>query len=276
MHADLMRTPGQNMHVQKRRVFQVFQQRPLRHRLATGGVHSHALAVLCAAGDGLFHPPGRLAHAPVHHGQIMLFHRARAQLVAQALMRQVVFGHHEKAAGILVQPVHDAGPLHPANAAEILHVIEQGVDQRAAFIARGGMHHHAARLDHHGQVRILIEDFKRDVLLLHGRFPGVGHGQLQRVSRGNLEGGLLARRAVDQAQPLLNPPGRLRPAGSAHLRRQQVQTRLFPGYRRNLLHMPYASFQSCGRNSRLAAIIATPAQMAISATLHTNQGKNGK
>ena len=199
MHADLMRAPGQDMHIQQRRVFQVFQQRPLRHRLAPGGVHGHALAVLRAAGNGLVHPSGRLAHASVHHGQIVLFHRARAQLVAQALMRQVVFGHHEQAAGILVQPVHDAGPLHPADAAEVLHVVEQGVDQRAAFIARGGVHHHAARLDHHGQIRVLIEDFKRNIFLFHGRFLCVGHGQLQRVPRADLEGGLFARHAVDLA-----------------------------------------------------------------------------
>ncbi len=42
------------------------------------------------------------------------------ELRGQRLMRRIILGDHQQAARILVEPVHDAGPPHPANAGEAL------------------------------------------------------------------------------------------------------------------------------------------------------------
>ena len=62
-------------------------------------------------------------------------------------MRGVVLGDHHQAGGVLVEPMHDAGPPHAADAGQARAAMgDQRVDQRAGLVACRGMHDKARRL----------------------------------------------------------------------------------------------------------------------------------
>ena len=139
-------------------------------------------------------------------------------------MGLIVLSDHQKAAGVLVQPVNDARALHSADAAQIVHGVQQGIDQRAGLVARSGMHHHAAGLVDHGHVLVLIKDLQRNVFLFYGQFHRVGHGQLHVVAGRYPIAGLTANDFIHSAKSLLDPLGRLRAAAFAHFRGDHIQT----------------------------------------------------
>ena len=93
----------------------------------------------------------------------------------------VGLGHHHQAGGVLVEPVHDAGPLDAADAAEAVAAMgDQRIDQRALRVAGGRMHHQACRLVDHDERVVLVDDIERDVLARgaggRGRRQGDGDG----------------------------------------------------------------------------------------------------
>ena len=55
------------------------------------------------------------------------------------------------------------GPDFAADAAQILDVMEQRVDQRAAGVAGGRMHDHAGRLVDDDEVGVVEEDLERQI-----------------------------------------------------------------------------------------------------------------
>ena len=156
----------------------------------------------------------------------MLFHGAFLQLGAQRQVRRVVLGDQQHPAGVLVQPVHDAGSLHPADAGQVGDGEQQGIDQRAGFVARRGMHHHAAGLVDHRQILVLIEKLDGNFFFFHGRLHRVGDVRLHTVARVHGRPGLERGMAVDPAKPGCNPSGRLRARRACALRHQQVQPRV--------------------------------------------------
>ncbi len=80
-------------------------------------------------------------------------------------MGGVGLGHHHQAGGVLVEPVHDAGPLDAADAGQAVAAMgDQRVDQRALGVAGGRMHHQARRLVDHDQRVVLVDDIERDRL----------------------------------------------------------------------------------------------------------------
>ena len=83
---------------------------------------------------------------------------------ASASCAAIVLGDDHHARGALVQPVHDARPQLAADAAEIRHVVEQRVDQRARRVAGGRVHDHPGRLVHDDDVGVLVEDGEREIL----------------------------------------------------------------------------------------------------------------
>ena len=54
--------------------------------------------------------------------------------------------------------MHDARPHLAADAAQVVHVVEQGVHERAARVARGRVHDHAGGLVDDDHVVILVQD----------------------------------------------------------------------------------------------------------------------
>ena len=77
----------------------------------------------------------------------------------------VIFGHHQQAAGVLVNTVHNAGADGAANAGQLPRtVVEQRIDQRAVRVAGCRVDNHPLRLVDHQKVVILIDNIQRDVL----------------------------------------------------------------------------------------------------------------
>ena len=59
-------------------------------------------------------------------------------------MRPVVLGDDYQPAGFLVEPVHDARPFDAADTRQAVAAMgDQGVDQGAGPVARGGVHDEA-------------------------------------------------------------------------------------------------------------------------------------
>ena len=85
------------------------------------------------------------------------------ELSGQCCMGAVGFGGHQQAAGLLVQPVHDAGPAHPANAGKTVAAMrQQGMHQCTLPVTGGGMHDQPGRLVDDDQLAIFISHIKRD------------------------------------------------------------------------------------------------------------------
>ena len=77
-------------------------------------------------------------------------------------MSPVMFGDHQQAGRVLVEPVHDArSPLAAYAGQAVAAMGDQGVDQRAILIAGGRVNNHAGGLVDHNQVVVLIDDIER-------------------------------------------------------------------------------------------------------------------
>ena len=176
VHADLVRPPGQNVDVQQRHVPPARKHRPVRNRRAAFGVNCHFLAVFLAPRDGLVDAPAVLPQIPFNQRAVVLLHLPLLQLAAEGELALVVLCHEQQTAGVLVQPVDDAGAQFAADAAQVVKVVQERVDERAVLIAGGGVNDHAAGLQDDGEVGILIENCERD-------FLRDGHGGLRRGNR---------------------------------------------------------------------------------------------
>ena len=70
----------------------------------------------------------------------------------------------------------DAGAQFAADAAQVVKVVQERVDERAVLIAGGGVNDHAAGLQDDGEIVILIENCERN-------FLRDGHSGLRRGNR---------------------------------------------------------------------------------------------
>ena len=119
-------------------------------------------------------------------GEIFAHERAFAAVIgelrAQPLMRAVVLGDDQKAGGVLVEPVHDARPLHAADAGErVAAMRDQRVDQCAGRMPGRRMHHEAARLVDDDEIVVLVDDIERDIFALRLRIVRRRHVDHDRV-----------------------------------------------------------------------------------------------
>ena len=92
---------------------------------------------------------------------VLLLDLAILKLPGELGVRGVVLGDDHQARRPAIEPVHDPRPLLAADAAEIVHVMEQRVDQRAGRMAGGRMHDHPGRLVDHDEVAVLVENRQR-------------------------------------------------------------------------------------------------------------------
>ncbi len=126
-------------------------------------------------------------HAP-DEGEIAALQRAGAAVIGelrgQPPVRAVGLGDDHQAGGVLVEPVHDARPLHAADAGQAVAAMgDQRVDQRARPVAGGRMHDEAARLVDDDEVVVLVDDGERD---------GLAFGLRRLRPRGTADGDRLA------------------------------------------------------------------------------------
>ena len=76
----------------------------------------------------------------------------------------------------------DAGAQLAADATQVRHVMQQGVDQRSRRVPGARVHHHPARLVDDDEIGVLVENRERDILRF-GRCRG---------GRGNDDGNAIA------------------------------------------------------------------------------------
>ena len=110
-------------------------------------------------------------------------------------MRRVVLRDDHHAARVFVEPVDDAGTKLAANSAEIAHVKQQRVDQRAVGVAGGGMDHHSGRFVDDHKIAVFKKNRERNLL----RLGGGGGGS------GDVDGGVLPLRDAYR-RPRRGPP----------------------------------------------------------------------
>ena len=121
-------------------------------------------------------------------------------------MRSIRLGGHQQPGGVLVEAVHDAGPLDAADARQRRAAVgDQRIDQRAGRVPGGGMHGEALGLVDDDEVRVLVDDGQRDGLRL-------GHGRLgRRHANGvGLAGFTLRPRSCSTCPSRVTAPARIR------------------------------------------------------------------
>ena len=83
-------------------------------------------------------------------------------------MRAVVLRRHHQPGGVLIEPVHNAGPADAADPGKARAAMgDQRVDQGPALVARGRVHHKVSRLVDDDDVVVLVDDIER-YILRHG------------------------------------------------------------------------------------------------------------
>ena len=121
-------------------------------------------------------------HQAPDERHVFLLDLAIVELPRQLAVRRVVLGDDHDAGRAAVEPVDDAGPQFAADAAQVVDVVQQRVDQRAVRVARRRVHHHAGRLVDDDDVGVLEEDVERQRLRAAG-VAGAGVGNVDRRSR---------------------------------------------------------------------------------------------
>src|SRR5262249_11198675 len=193
MHADLVHTAGGNGDVQERDAMQVLGLRDSRHRAAgPSRPGRHLLAIAGIAPDRRVDAPSLLHESPDER-DVFLLDFAILELPGELVMRRVVFCSDHDAGGAPIQSVHDPGSEFAADTAEIVHVVQQRVDDRAAAVTRPGVHHHAGGLVDHHDVGVLVKDRQREIFGDSSRFQGRGEFDLECLS------GLDGRARADDA-----------------------------------------------------------------------------
>ena len=140
--ANLVRPAGMNRHLcERQRRTEVLGADDARDRGAASPYPQrcgrHLLAVVGIAADWRVDAAAGHHLAP-HQRQVLLFDFALVELARQFFVRRVVLGDHHQPRRAAVEPVHDAGTLFAADAAEIVDVVEQRVHQRAAACPAAG------------------------------------------------------------------------------------------------------------------------------------------
>ena len=198
VNADLVRAAGVGVHLHDGDLAAVPEpladDLPRGDRFASlpGARDRHALVVRVAHDGGVHHV--HVGRGPaVDDGEVGLLHVAVGERLRELAERLRGLRDDERAAGVLVEPVHDAGP----HGVEILVVEpgfapEHGVHHGPVPVARRRMHHHARGLVDDQQHVVLVDHVQRDVLAL----GTVGHGREGIGEAGDGSGGEFEARHV--------------------------------------------------------------------------------
>ena len=134
-------------------------------RLAARFEDRHFLARSAVAADRRRDAAGGRLRSPLDERQVDPADPMGFELPAQLLVRRIVLGTNHQAACILVQPVHDAGPLDAADARQAaLAMMQERVDQGARGVAGPGMYDQPGRFVDDDQIGVLIDHLQGDIL----------------------------------------------------------------------------------------------------------------
>jgi len=173
VHADLVGAAGFNPDPDQRTLPESLLEPVFRHRLTPPLLQDRLLfAVDRMPADPGFYPSRRRRRSP-DQGQILLFRKTILELSLQRFHGRPCFGGHHDAAGILIEPVNEAGPIQ-LRKDRIMK--KQRIDQCARSVSGRRMHDQSRWFIDHDNGMVFIEDIKRD--RLRKRFVRRGLGQL--------------------------------------------------------------------------------------------------
>src|SRR5215472_4488814 len=155
--ADLMRAPGfepagdEARHRRAIAAAVAFEHLPMGDRRPPAGAHRHLVADARMAADRLVDGAARPLRCAPYERQVPAPQRPAAavvgELAAERAMGAVGLGHHDEAAGVLIEAMHDAGALDAADAGEAFAAMgDERIDQGAGPVAGGGVDDEPRRL----------------------------------------------------------------------------------------------------------------------------------
>ena len=102
----------------------------------------------------------------MHQRDISFLDLTTGELLSKLPVSLIIFRNRDQAAGLFVEPMHDARTHLSADRRQRREVMQQRIDQRSPVTcifrrARPCMDHHPGRLVDDGQVIILINDVER-------------------------------------------------------------------------------------------------------------------
>ena len=202
VHADLMGAPRLGSHLEQaaRTLREAPRHAPRGVRLAASALHDrHALAVARVARDRRIDAPGFARGIAAHERLIHALDAMPVELRGERAVCVVVLRHHDYARRAAVEPVHDPRAQHSADRGEPAAVVQQRVHERAARVARRGMHDHVGGFVDHDDRRILVENAQRDRF---GQRAAAGSARAasRRSSRQRLRAGSRTPRARSSAR----------------------------------------------------------------------------
>src|SRR5579863_8503877 len=133
----------------------------------------HLLTLARMTGDRRVDRSRAFLHRAPDESEIFAFQPSAAMIGEErgkTLMSRVALGDDEEAGGVLVEPVHNAGPLDTADAGEAVAAMgDEGVNQGALGVAGGGMDHQAGGLIKNQEMVVLEDDIERNVFAAQRR-----------------------------------------------------------------------------------------------------------
>ena len=166
-------------------------------------------------------------HLSLNQRNVGLFHLAAGKHLSQRRMGAVVFGHHDQAARIFIEPVNNSGAQVAARGRKRLEPVQQRIHQRAPaarvlVLPRPGVNHHARRFVHHSQVRVLIDHVQGNVFCRRLQRRGMGlAGNGDALAAAQLQRSLFPF-AVDQHIALVHEHLHARAAHALKLRSEKL------------------------------------------------------
>jgi hypothetical protein len=163
--------------------FQCFHSAIMCHGVLAAplALHGHLLAIPIGPPDPCIDRAACRAGMAAHDREVAADDAVILELAGEPLMGGIGFRHHQQPRGVFVDAVYDAGTCDAPDAGQLPRaVVQQRIDQGSVEIACCRVHHKARWLVDHDQVRVLVNDSKRNILR---RSLGV-----HRLGQGNGEG----------------------------------------------------------------------------------------
>ncbi len=131
-------------------------------------IHRHFFAMNRMPANRRVDRPARSPENAGDEREIDFCDLAIGELAGKLLVRGVVLRHDHRAAGLLIEPMHNAGTLLAADARQGGAMMQERIDQCVRLITRPRMNNEPGWLIDDKQVFILKEKRQRNILRLRG------------------------------------------------------------------------------------------------------------
>lgn len=164
--ADLVGAAGEELAADEGAVLMGGDVLPLGHGFFAGAVieDGHALSMDGVSADHVLEAPTFFFGQAVDGGEVDFTKAALGEGFGQAAVGDVIFGDDHAAGGVFIEAVDDARAHLSADAAEVVAVMEKGIDEGAVGISCGGVDDEAGGFVEDEDVFVLKKDIERDVL----------------------------------------------------------------------------------------------------------------